>query len=166
MLKIEESAKLAVLVALVVTAAAPAARAQDAGAGKEIRAHRISGGRFTLGIGAGAAPDTPWSREHHERGIPIMPVLADRHAKGLFGDKPLGKIVLKGQRKDFWDKDGAIPEWRVQELLKEHKLGYWQVQVRFYGDEAVNKAKAEVVKRAFKKNLDAAPHEDGQRTCP
>jgi len=43
-------------------------------------AHRISGGRFTLGIGAGAAPDTPWSREHHERGIPIMPVLADRHA--------------------------------------------------------------------------------------
>jgi 4-cresol dehydrogenase (hydroxylating) len=67
--------------------------------------------------------------------------------------------VLKGQRKDFWDKDGAIPEWRVQELLKEHKLGYWQVQVRFYGDEAVNKAKAEVVKRAFKKNLDAAPHE-------
>ena len=41
---------------------------------------KISGGRFTLGIGAGAAPDTPWSREHHERGIPIMPVLADRHA--------------------------------------------------------------------------------------
>ena len=45
----------------------------------------------------------------------------------------------------------SIPEWRVQELLKEHKLGYWQVQVRFYGDEAVNKAKAEVVKKAFKK---------------
>lgn len=42
--------------------------------------HRISEGRFTLGLGAGAAPDTPWSREHHERGIPIMPLLADRHA--------------------------------------------------------------------------------------
>ena len=26
------------------------------------------------------APDTPWSREHRERGIPIMPALADRHA--------------------------------------------------------------------------------------
>jgi 4-cresol dehydrogenase (hydroxylating) len=71
--------------------------------------------------------------------------------------------VLKGQRKDFWDKEGAIPEWRVQELLKEHKLGYWQVQVRFYGDEAVNKAKAEVVKKAFKKHLDAAPHEEWWR---
>ncbi|MBK8630503.1 MAG: FAD-binding oxidoreductase [Sphingomonadales bacterium] len=75
----------------------------------------------------------------------------------------LGKIVLKGQRKDFWDKEGAIPEWRVQELLKEHKLGYWQVQVRFYGDEAVNKAKAEVVKKAFKKHLDVAPHEEWWR---
>ena len=61
----------------------------------------------------------------------------------------LGKIVLKGQRKDFWDKPGAIPESRVQELLKEHQLGYWQVQVRLYGDEALNRAQAEVVKRAF-----------------
>ena len=41
---------------------------------------RISGGRFSLGLGAGAAPDTPWSREHHERDITIPPVLADRHA--------------------------------------------------------------------------------------
>ncbi|MFM5948989.1 MAG: FAD-dependent oxidoreductase, partial [Novosphingobium sp.] len=76
----------------------------------------------------------------------------------------LGKIVLKGQRKDFWDKEGAIPEWRVQELLKEHKLGYWQVQIRLYGDEAVNKAKAEVIKKAFKVHLDAPPREDWWRT--
>ena len=75
----------------------------------------------------------------------------------------LGKIVLLGQRKDFWDKDSAIPEWRVQELLKEHKLGYWQVQVRFYGDEAVNKARAEVVKKAFKQHLDAPAKEDWWR---
>lgn len=41
---------------------------------------RISSGRFRLGIGAGAAPDTRWSREHRERGIDIAPALADRHA--------------------------------------------------------------------------------------
>jgi 4-cresol dehydrogenase (hydroxylating) len=75
----------------------------------------------------------------------------------------LGKIVLKGQRKDFWDKQSAIPEWRVQELLKEHKLGYWQVQIRLYGDENVNKAKAEVIKAAFKARLDAPPQEDWWR---
>jgi alkanesulfonate monooxygenase SsuD/methylene tetrahydromethanopterin reductase-like flavin-dependent oxidoreductase (luciferase family) len=43
-------------------------------------AQRISGGRLQLGIGAGAAPATAWSREHHERGIPLLPDLADRHA--------------------------------------------------------------------------------------
>jgi 4-cresol dehydrogenase (hydroxylating) len=72
----------------------------------------------------------------------------------------LGKIVLKGQRKDFWDKESAIPEWRVQELLKEHKLGYWQVQVRLYGDQALNKARAEIIKKAFKRHIDTPPIED------
>jgi 4-cresol dehydrogenase (hydroxylating) flavoprotein subunit len=75
----------------------------------------------------------------------------------------LGKIVLKGQRKDFWDKPSAIPEWRVQELLKEYKLGYWQVQVRLYGEEAITKARAEVIKKAFAKNLSVPPHEEWWR---
>lgn len=42
-------------------------------------AFRISGGRLHLGIGAGAAPDSPFAREHHERGIPILRELSDRH---------------------------------------------------------------------------------------
>jgi 4-cresol dehydrogenase (hydroxylating) len=69
----------------------------------------------------------------------------------------LGKIVLLGQRKDFWDKPGAMPESRVQELLKEHKLGYWQVQVRLYGHESVNRARAQVVIAAMKRHLAANP---------
>jgi 4-cresol dehydrogenase (hydroxylating) len=72
----------------------------------------------------------------------------------------LGKMVLKGQRKDFWDKPGRIPQERVQELLKEHKLGYWQVQVRLYGDEAVNRARADVLKKAFRRHLETPPHEE------
>jgi 4-cresol dehydrogenase (hydroxylating) len=72
----------------------------------------------------------------------------------------LGKIVLKGQRRDFWDKPGAIPESRVQELLKEHNLGYWQVQIRLYGDETVNRAKAGVIKQAFGKHLATPAHEE------
>jgi alkanesulfonate monooxygenase SsuD/methylene tetrahydromethanopterin reductase-like flavin-dependent oxidoreductase (luciferase family) len=42
-------------------------------------AQRISGGRLHLGIGAGASPSTPWAREHHERGIPLLPTMAARH---------------------------------------------------------------------------------------
>jgi alkanesulfonate monooxygenase SsuD/methylene tetrahydromethanopterin reductase-like flavin-dependent oxidoreductase (luciferase family) len=42
-------------------------------------AHRISDGRVRAGIGAGASPTTPWAREHHERNIPLLPTLAERH---------------------------------------------------------------------------------------
>ncbi|MEQ1873112.1 MAG: LLM class flavin-dependent oxidoreductase [Ilumatobacteraceae bacterium] len=41
---------------------------------------RISNGRLRMGLGAGAAPDKQWAREHHERGIPLYPKLAHRHA--------------------------------------------------------------------------------------
>jgi alkanesulfonate monooxygenase SsuD/methylene tetrahydromethanopterin reductase-like flavin-dependent oxidoreductase (luciferase family) len=40
---------------------------------------RISGGRLTLGLGAGADPTTPWAKELHDRGIPILPTLEARH---------------------------------------------------------------------------------------
>lgn len=43
-------------------------------------AQRISGGRLHLGIGAGASPDSPWARELHDRGIPVLTDMADRHA--------------------------------------------------------------------------------------
>jgi 4-cresol dehydrogenase (hydroxylating) len=71
----------------------------------------------------------------------------------------LGKIVIKGNRNDFWDKESAIPDWRVKELLKEHKLGFWRVEIRLYGDEKVNRAKADVIKTAFKRRTDAVVEE-------
>ena len=41
----------------------------------------ISGGRFTLGVGAGAAPGSPWGAEQDALGIPMLPRMADRHAR-------------------------------------------------------------------------------------
>jgi alkanesulfonate monooxygenase SsuD/methylene tetrahydromethanopterin reductase-like flavin-dependent oxidoreductase (luciferase family) len=41
---------------------------------------RISAGRLTLGLGAGASPSSKWSAEHAARGIPLQADLADRHA--------------------------------------------------------------------------------------
>lgn len=39
----------------------------------------ISGGRLTLGLGAGAAPGTPWASEHDALGIPLLADMAERH---------------------------------------------------------------------------------------
>ncbi len=41
---------------------------------------RISNGRLRLGLGAGAAPEAHWAREHRERGIQLFPKLSHRHA--------------------------------------------------------------------------------------
>jgi len=43
-------------------------------------AQRISGGRLTLGLGAGTAPNTKWSAEHTARGIELRADIAERHA--------------------------------------------------------------------------------------
>ena len=43
--------------------------------------HEVSGGRFTLGIGAGAAPGTAWSAEHRALGLHLEPTVARRHAR-------------------------------------------------------------------------------------
>jgi 4-cresol dehydrogenase (hydroxylating) flavoprotein subunit len=90
----------------------------------------------------------------------VMDTLAPLKISGLidqslFIPSWLGKMVLMGQRKDFWDKPGAIPESRVQELLKEHKLGYWTTAIRLYGEKSVNNAKADLIKAAFAKHIDS-----------
>jgi alkanesulfonate monooxygenase SsuD/methylene tetrahydromethanopterin reductase-like flavin-dependent oxidoreductase (luciferase family) len=41
----------------------------------------ISGGRFILGLGAGAAPDTAWSTEHRLLGLHLEPTIAARHRR-------------------------------------------------------------------------------------
>lgn len=86
--------------------------------------------------------------------------LADVITQNVFIPSWLGKIVIKGQRKDFWDKPGAIPEWRVNELLKEHNLGYWAPQIRLYGNKEVLKAQVAIVKAAFKQHTDSPMGEE------
>lgn len=43
-------------------------------------AQALSGGRFRLGVGAGASPTSRWSAEHRAVGIPLRPTMAERHA--------------------------------------------------------------------------------------
>ncbi len=41
----------------------------------------ISCGRLVLGLGAGAAPNTPWSAEHRALGLELAPTIAARHRR-------------------------------------------------------------------------------------
>jgi len=74
--------------------------------------------------------------------------------QSLFIPSWLGKLVLMGRRADFWDQPSAMPEWRVQELLQQYGLGYWTVEVRLYGEESVNQAKSEIIRKAFAAHTD------------
>lgn len=40
---------------------------------------QVSGGRFTLGIGAGAAPGSKWAVEHDALGTRLLPTMTERH---------------------------------------------------------------------------------------
>ncbi len=42
---------------------------------------QIAGDRFTLGIGAGTAPNSPWSGEQQALKFPLLPTMAVRHAR-------------------------------------------------------------------------------------
>ena len=42
---------------------------------------QIAGDRFTLGIGAGTAPNSPWAGEQEALGLPLLPTMAQRHAR-------------------------------------------------------------------------------------
>ena len=63
---------------LVVNVAnrAPGVTAQCAAA-----VHEVADGRFTLGLGAGAAPGSRWSAEHEQLGIPLGATMDARHAR-------------------------------------------------------------------------------------
>lgn len=41
----------------------------------------VSGGRFTLGVGAGASPGGPFGGEHRALGMKLLPTMAERHAR-------------------------------------------------------------------------------------
>lgn len=67
---------------------------------------RVSSGRFTLGIGAGASPTSPWARELVAAGIEPRPTLAGRHAH-------LGSMV--DEVREVWRGEGRYDGFAVPE---------------------------------------------------
>ena len=61
----------------------------------------ISGGRFRLGLGAGASPGTRWSAEHTVAGIALGATMAERHAR---------LVEVLDLCAELWDP-GRDPKW-------------------------------------------------------
>jgi len=67
---------------------------------------RVSGGRFVLGIGAGASPTSPWARELVAAGIEPRSTLAERH-------EHLASVVADVRR--AWRGEGRFQGFEVAE---------------------------------------------------
>ena len=62
---------------------------------------QVSGGRFTLGIGAGAAPGSKWAAEHDALGTSLLPTMADRHRHLAGTVAEVRRILSPGRGSEF-----------------------------------------------------------------
>lgn len=61
----------------------------------------VSGGRLTLGIGAGASPTSPWGAEQRALGIEMLPTMRARHERLLESVKMMRSVWTDDRHKDF-----------------------------------------------------------------
>jgi len=74
--------------------------------------------------------------------------------QNVFMPSWLGKMTLISQRSQWYDKPNAMPEARVQQILKENGMGFWNVYIRLYGDARVNEVNADIITKEFRKHTD------------
>ncbi|KAB5546802.1 FAD binding domain-containing protein [Coniochaeta sp. 2T2.1] len=66
----------------------------------------------------------------------------------LIGNLPR-ELVKRGQRSDFYDGKGAIPNSRLKEVQKELGIGFWSARFALYGPREVIEANFRRCQQAF-----------------
>ncbi|CAB4660622.1 unannotated protein [freshwater metagenome] len=61
----------------------------------------VSGGRLTLGIGAGASPTSPWGGEQRALGIEMLPTMRARHQKLLESVELMRSVWAQDRHENF-----------------------------------------------------------------
>lgn len=61
----------------------------------------VSGGRLTLGVGAGASPKSPWGAEQRALGIDMLPTMSARHHKLLESVEVMRSVWADNRHEDF-----------------------------------------------------------------
>ncbi|WP_138418107.1 FAD-binding oxidoreductase [Sinomonas gamaensis] len=54
--------------------------------------------------------------------------------------------TMRGSRRDFWDGEGSIPDWRLDEMRREFGIGQWNAKFGLYGDPRLVRQRLEIVR--------------------
>jgi 4-cresol dehydrogenase (hydroxylating) flavoprotein subunit len=81
-------------------------------------------------------------------------LIAPMRRDGLLQQSPSLGSWLRGAavlttRREWYDKPGAIPDDVIAAIRKRFGIGWWSVNLRLYGHEAVNDAAAGIISNAF-----------------
>lgn len=61
----------------------------------------------------------------------------------------LGAAVMNGQRSEWYDKPGPIPEDVLRRIMARQNVGWWSLQYAIYGRESVVAAQAKIAQDAL-----------------
>lgn len=80
--------------------------------------------------------------------------LAPMRRSGLIQQSPsignwLRAAAVLTKRTDWYEGPGAIPDSVISAIRQRFNLGWWSINLRFYGPEAITTATANVVQNAF-----------------
>jgi len=74
--------------------------------------------------------------------VPLIDIFRELLTHDVIQNHPvIGNIVRelgkRGTRSKWYDGKGAIPDWRLEELAKEHNLSWWDANFALYGPKEI-----------------------------
>ncbi|NVM98122.1 FAD-binding oxidoreductase [Arthrobacter sp. SDTb3-6] len=87
----------------------------------------------------------------HEEDLPaLIDILTTLRREEIIQNNALcGNVVraatMRGNRAKFWDGEGSIPDWRLEEMRQEFGLGQWNGKFALYGDRRLCERRLEII---------------------
>lgn len=68
----------------------------------------------------------------------------------------LEQLCMFGRRSDYWQGEGPIPPWKLEEIRKEKGMSYWHGRWGLYGPKRIIQAQFEEIKEIVAKRVPQA----------
>ena len=62
---------------------------------------------------------------------------------------PIRFASLFSQRKEWYDGEDAVPDDVVEKMMEKYNIGYWNFNIRLFGNEAIVAVQAKIIKAEF-----------------